>query len=89
MWTNSAISSERVTVLCPGHVTGLTISGAFALVSQIWTNFAITGEPGHGALLWSHDRPYYLRCVAFVSYSVCGPIPQSIASGSRRSALVM
>jgi hypothetical protein len=54
--------------LCPGHLTGLTISGALALVFQIWNNFAITGgEPGYGALPWSHDRPYYLRCVAFVS----------------------
>jgi hypothetical protein len=61
MWTNSAINNKRAMVLCPGHVTGLTISGAFALVSQIQTNFAITGEPGHGALPWSHDLPYYLR----------------------------
>jgi hypothetical protein len=40
--------------LCPGHVTNLIISGAFALVSQVWTNFAITCEPGRGALPWSH-----------------------------------
>ncbi len=44
--------------------------GVSALLSQIWTNFAITGEPGHGALPWSRDRPYYLRCVAFVSYKI-------------------
>ncbi len=41
MWTNPAINSGRVTALCPGHVIGLTISGAVALVSQIWTNFAL------------------------------------------------
>jgi hypothetical protein len=35
--------------------------GVSALLSQIWTNFAINGEPGHGALPWSRDRPYYLR----------------------------
>jgi hypothetical protein len=60
MWTDSIINSERVMALCPGHVTGLTISGAFA---QIWTNFTINGKPRYGALLWSLDRPSYLRCV--------------------------
>jgi hypothetical protein len=70
MWTNSAIISERATALCPGYVTSLTISSAFALVSQIWTNFAINGEPGYGALPESRDRPCYLRCVAFISYNV-------------------
>jgi hypothetical protein len=32
-----------------------------ALLAQIWTNFAINGEPGHGALPWTRDHPYYLR----------------------------
>ena len=35
--------------------------GVSANLLQMWTNFAMTGDPGLGAKLWSNEDPWYSR----------------------------
>ena len=38
--------------------------GVSAIINQLWTNFATTGEPGLGLPAWSQEQPAYIKIEA-------------------------
>jgi len=44
------------------HVSGI--------LADMWTNFAASGDPGHGARLWSREEPYYSRITTTVDQAL-------------------
>jgi len=63
----------------------MAVSGTLA---QMWTNFAVTGDPGYGATPWSKDEPWYVSIGETVSLEQNYELTYNIAMEEARTTTV-